>query len=106
MGKTNLADYKNIYLQTAKEYIGKMLISLDKLTKNVLDREALSDLYISSHSLRSQSQVMEIIEVGKLAGSVEKKSKDILNGSGKIDNAFLFSLKESINELYLKLSKI
>ena len=83
-----------------------MLISLDKLTKNVLDREALSDLYISSHSLRSQSQVMEIIEVGKLAGSVEKKSKDILNGSGKIDNAFLFSLKESINELYLKLSKI
>ena len=106
MGKTILSDYKNIYLQTANEYIGKMLISLDKLTKDVLDKEALNDLHISSHSLRSQSQVMEIMEIGKLAGSIEKKSKDILNGSGKIDSAFLFSLKESINELYLKLSKI
>ena len=52
MAQVNLADYKNLYLQTAKEYIDKISLSLNQLSNNSSDKEALNNLHVASHSLK------------------------------------------------------
>lgn len=106
MGDVNLSDYKNLYLQTAKEYLEKMSVNLDQLSKDILDKEALNNLHIASHSLKSQSQVMGFMDVTALAGAIEKKSRDILVGAAQTDYKFIFFLKDSVDKLNLELSKI
>ncbi len=106
MGQIDLSHYKNIYLQTAREYVNSMFLSCDKLTNNVSDREAINKVHISSHSLKSQSQVMGFTNIAAISTNIEKTSNDILNGVSQIDNAFLVLLKNSVDELNLELAQI
>lgn len=106
MAKTNLSDYKNLYLQTAKEYLDKMSVSLNRLSNDVSDKKALNNLHISSHSLKSQSQVMGFTDIASVSAMIEKTSNYTLNKSGAVDDKFLVFLKDSINELNLKLAQI
>lgn len=106
MAQANLADYKNLYLQTAREYIDKMSVSLNQLSNNVSNKEALNSLHIASHSLKSQSQVMGFMEMTVLSGTIEKKSRDILFGIVQSDDKFIIFLKDSVNKLNLELTKI
>ena len=106
MGQVNLADYKNIYLQTAKEYIENLLSSYAKLSANSQDNQAINQIHISSHSLRSQSQVMGFENMTNLAADIEKVSDNILNKVSSIDDNFMNLLKRSIDELNLELSRI
>jgi chemotaxis protein histidine kinase CheA len=106
MGQPDMSSYKNLYLQTAKEYIGKISISLDKLAGNPSDKEALNDLHISSHSLRGQSQAMGFMNMSNLSVNLETISNDILNGIATIEDNIINILKKSIEELNLELSRI
>jgi len=106
MGQIDVASYKNIYLQTAKEYLDKMSISLSTLANNVSDKEALNNLHIASHSLRSQSQVMGFENMANLSETIEKRANDILSGTAIIDNNFINLSKDSIEKLYLEFSKV
>jgi chemotaxis protein histidine kinase CheA len=106
MGKTNLSDYKKIYLQTAKEYIGNIISSYAKLSANSADHESINTVHISSHSLRSQSQVMGYVNIAGLSEKIEKKSSEILNGVIETDAAFLSLLKESIDKLNLEIAQL
>jgi chemotaxis protein histidine kinase CheA len=106
MGKTNLSDYKNIYLQTAREYIANMSSSCLKLSTNSQDKETINVILISSHSLKSQSQVMGFMNITALSGAIEKKSRDILTETTKVDDKFIFFLKNSIEKLNLEIAKI
>jgi len=106
MVQVNLSDYKNIYLQTAKEYLEKISLSLNQLSNNPLDKEALNNLHIASHSLKSQSQVMGFINIAKISEIIEKNSDDILSGANQINNEFLINLKDFINKLNLEFDQI
>ena len=89
MVKVDLSGYKNLYLQTAKEYLNKLSVSLDELSRDVSNKEALNNLHIASHSLKSQSQVMGFIDITVLSGAIEKKSRDILVGVAQADDKFI-----------------
>lgn len=78
MSQINLASYKNIYLQTAKEYVENITKSFEKLNKNSKDVKAIEVLHISSHSLKSQSQVMGYNDIAKLSKSLEEFSNNAL----------------------------
>jgi chemotaxis protein histidine kinase CheA len=106
MGQVDLASYKNIYLQTAKEYLGNIQSGYLKLSVNSQDKEALSMVHISSHSLGGQSQIMGFENITVLSGAIEKKSGDILAKVDQADNKFIFLLKDSIHKLNLELLKI
>lgn len=95
----DLSSYKNIYLQTAREYLSKMSASLNKLSGDVLDKEALNDLHISSHSLRSQSQVMGFEDIADLSGAIEKISSNVLQGINQLNNETILSIEKEIGEL-------
>ena len=106
MTQVDLADYKNIYLATAREYIDIMSSCLAKLADNLQDTDALKALHIASHSLRSQSQVMGYTDIASVSAMIEKNSKDILDGVSRINNGFVNFLKKSVTELNLELDKI
>lgn len=106
MAQTNLSNYKNLYLQTAKEYIDSLLAGYNKLVSDSQDKDAINNLHIASHSLKSQSQVMGFMDITVLSGAIEKKSRDILFGIAQTDDKFIIFLKDSVNKLNLELSKI
>lgn len=106
MTPINLGSYKSIYLQTAKEYADKMLASLEELINDASDKEAVSNIHISSHSLKSQSQVMGFVNMAALCAIIEKISAAILAGSYKLNTEFIAILKDSINQLNLCLAQI
>lgn len=106
MGQVNLGDYKNIYLQTAKEYVNNLFSSYEKLSANPQDSEAVNLIHISSHSLRSQSQVMGFENMADSCISIEKISSDILNGVRANNDEFMGILKNSVEKLNSALSQI
>lgn len=106
MAQVDSSDYKSLYMQTAKEYVVSLLAGCNKLINDSQNREAISQIHISSHSLKSQSQVMGFTDIADLSGNIEKISKDILDGVREIDNAFMSLLKHSVDELNLKLAQI
>jgi chemotaxis protein histidine kinase CheA len=99
MAQVNLGDYKNLYIETVKKSINSLNELCDELTSNALDKEAIDNLHIASHSLKGRSQTMGF-------ENIEKKSDTILKGISKIDNEFIVNLKDSINKLNLELIKI
>ncbi len=106
MATTDLANYRTLYLQTAKEYIEKMSVGLSQLSFDISNKQALNNIHISSHSLKSQSQVMGFTDMASLSAVIEKSSNDILNGVSQIDDKFIAFLKTSVAELSLGLTKI
>ena len=99
MAQVNLADYKNIYLQTAKEYLDKMSVSLGQLSNDILNKEALNNLHIASHSLKSQSQVMGFMDIASLCLKIEKVSDDALKGNTQLNFEIVSGIKKSTEKL-------
>ena len=99
MTPIDLGSYKSIYLQTAKEYIDKMSVSLEKLENNALDKEALNNLHIASHSLKSQSQVMGFIDIANICLDIEKRSDDALKGNSRLNNEIIANINTLVEEV-------
>jgi len=106
MASTDLSDYKNIYLQTAREYINSLSSACSRLSVNSVDNETINAIHISSHSLRSQSQVMGFSAIADLSENIEKASDDILKRLNLVDGKFMNLLKNSVDGLNAELSKI
>ena len=103
MGQVNLSDYKNIYLQTAREYVNGMLSAYSKLSKNSQDKEAVIVIHLSAHSLKGQSQIMGFTNIVNLCEGVEESLEDILKGVDKVDDNFVALLKKSVDDINLEL---
>ncbi|MEK7516946.1 MAG: Hpt domain-containing protein [Patescibacteria group bacterium] len=106
MGKVNILDYKRIYLETAREYIQSLSKCCIELENDPLDKNAVINLHISSHSLRSQSQVMGYNNMSNITGLIEKIARDMLEGKQKVTLEFCSVLKESVEALSSCLSAI
>ena len=106
MGTINLSDYKGIYLQAAKEYSDSLLKSCDELANNPSDKKSLTQLHISSHSLRSQSEVMNYKSMSSITCEIEKISRACLEGRFILSAEIIPILKEASMEVSLLLSDI
>lgn len=99
MATTDLSDYKNLYLQTAKEYVEKMSVGLDQLSSDISNKQALNNIHISSHSLKSQSQVMGFTDIVNICLNIEKMSDDALKGMVQLNNENISEIKKSVEKL-------
>ena len=106
MTPIDLGSYKSIYLQTAKEYINSLLAGCAKLASDSQDKEALNNLHIASHSLKTQSQVMGFINMASLSGVIEKISSLTLESGNKINSNSITVLRESVEALNLCFAQI
>ena len=104
--QTDLSDYKTLYLQTAKEYADKMSASCIELSIDISNKEALNNLHIASHSLKSQSQVMQYNDVANICLSIENTSDNALKGNSKLTNDNIASIKSSVGQIKEMLEKV
>jgi len=102
----DLGSYKSIYLQTAKEYVNSLSENVNKLVNNILDKEAMNQIHISSHSLKSQSQVMGFVNVANLCVIIEKISNDALKGNAQLNNQIISNIKKSVEQLEQILKRV
>lgn len=99
MAQVDLSGYKTLYLQTAREYIDKMSVSLARLSGDSSNKEALNNLHIASHSLKSQSQVMGFTDIANICLDIEKMSDDALKGIVQLNNENILEIKRSVEKL-------
>lgn len=99
MTPIDLGSYKSIYLETAKENIDSMFVSLAKLIENLQDKEAINSLHIASHSLKSKSQVMGHEDIANICLSIEKISDSALKRIVQLNNESVLDIKKQVAEL-------
>ena len=106
MVKVDLSGYKNLYLQTAKEYLNKLSVSLDELSRDVSNKEALNNLHIASHSLKSQSQVMNCENVVEICLDIENVSSNALQGVIQLNNDAILNIQKEAGKLREMLKQV
>lgn len=106
MRSSYLASYKKLYLETAGKYCQALLSNYIKISQNPLDKAALEDMYISAHSLKSQSQAMGYLEIAETSSMIEKTIKNILAKNTQISDDLMVAIKDGINKIQESLQKI
>ena len=67
----DLSQYKDLYLQTGKEYLQALNTALLTLEKSPAQRDAIEEIFRNAHSLKSQSAAMGYEKTGYLCHAVE-----------------------------------
>ena len=75
----DLSQYRELYIQTSKEYIQKLNDSLLKLETDTTDKGAIEEIFRSAHSLKSQSATMGYLNTGYLCHVIEDVFFEIKN---------------------------
>lgn len=77
---SDLNQYKDLYIQTSREYLQSLNDKLLILEKNPKDMEAIEEIFRSAHSLKSQSAAMGYINTGFLCHTIEDVFYEIKEG--------------------------
>jgi len=96
MDKTDLSSFKGLYLKTAREYIDKIEASIEVLLKQPENPDAIMNIYISAHSLGSQSTLTNYKNMEGVCGVIEHIFLKIKEGSITISEDLLGALRNSI----------
>lgn len=106
MATVDLSSYRQLYLETAKQYYDILSNNYLKISRNSLDKDAIKNIYISAHSLKSQSHAMGYIKMETLSGIIEKVIKNILANNTQIPNDLMVVIKEAIENVEISLRSI
>ena len=106
MTDINLSDYKNLYLQTARKYIADLQASLTALETDTTKKEAIETVYISAHSLKSQSQIMTYVKTGALSGTIEALFRTVHEGTKQLNTDMLGKSKEAVAQIAASVDSI
>jgi len=106
MTTVDLSSYKKLYLQTANDNCDALLGSYIKISQDSLDKDALKNIYISAHSLRSESQTMGYSKLTVLSNMIEKITKNILDNKIQITENLMAVIKEAIENAQSSLLNI
>lgn len=101
MDSNDLSSFKGLYLKTARDYIVSMKDNVDRLKANHQDQQAITDMHIIAHSLKSQSLVMGYSKMGKGSEQIEKIFSAIKNG-GKVVTPILLDQISSVIEKFIE----
>ncbi len=106
MGNVDLSDYKPLYIQTARKYIGDMNTALVQLEMDKTQKEAIETMYISGHSLKSQSQMMTYTQTGALSGTIELLFRTVREEKQPLTDEMITTLKETVAQLSASVDSI
>lgn len=103
---TDLSEYSALYFKTAKEYLEKLMRGLISLSENVDHTAAIADMYISAHSLKSQSQMMNYQTVSQVAGALEDILREIKEGKRAVNSDAIAFCKQAIDSLLITIIQL
>lgn len=103
---SDLSQYKDLYLETAKEYIQALNEALLVLEKNPIDAHAIEVIFRNAHSLKSQSAAMQYAQTGLLCHTIEDVFYEIKNNRLKLDTTLANLLFSSFDNLKKSIQNI
>ncbi len=96
MSNFDFSPFKGLYLKTAREYIDKLKQNVEILLNQPDNIDAINTIYISAHSLGSQSTLTNFKNMESVCGVIEHIFLKIKEGNLKISEDLLTALKDSI----------
>jgi len=71
MTPIDMSAYKDLYVETAREYIETLKKNLTLLNENTTNKEAIYEMFRSYHSLKSQSHAMGYMKTAEFCKLLE-----------------------------------
>ena len=65
MSTVDLSKFKTLYNQTALEYVKKLEDTVTLLRTDAANKNAMNEIYIAAHSLKSQSLMMGYLSLAQ-----------------------------------------
>lgn len=102
----DISAYKDLYFQTAKDYVSRIEHASEQLTTNPDNKEAIDAIHLSAHSLKSQSHAMGYETTAEMFMTIEKVFAKIQNGDIPLNSELLPHIKECVAEFKISLEQI
>lgn len=102
----DIIKYKNLYLQTARNYLENMQLNISFLLKKEQAETALKQVYIDAHSLKSQSQIMGYNHVAKVSEIIENIFNKRGNENTSVNKNTLILIQADLSRLQDSLTEI
>lgn len=99
MTNFDFSPYKDLYLKTAREYIDKIKQNLEVLIKHPDNMDAINTIYISAHSLGSQSTLTNFKNMESVNAVIEHIFLKIKEGNTKVSQELITALKDATSGL-------
>ena len=103
---TDLSDFKDLYVKTAKENTQVLKEGLAALSKEPHNAEALDQMYRSAHTLKSKSLLMGYTNIGITAKIIEDILYEVKEGKKSISNDLLETFGSTIANLEKELQSL
>ena len=102
----DILKYKNLYLQTARNYLQNMQLNISFLLKKEQAEAAVKQVHIDAHSLKSQSQMMGYNHVAKISEIIEKLFNKRENENAQVNKDVLIQIQADLSRLQDSLTEI
>ncbi|OGK35925.1 hypothetical protein A3A93_05750 [Candidatus Roizmanbacteria bacterium RIFCSPLOWO2_01_FULL_38_12] len=102
---SSMADYHDLYLQTAGDLI-KVLQQLKKISTSKNDKNTIFEFYRAAHSLKSQSLMMGYEQIGMTCRLLEALLRDIHDGKQIVSSLILADAEAVVDHLKRSLDQI
>lgn len=99
MDKTDLSDFKSLFIDTARKHIDTMQSSLLALQKTPSDSDLMNQIYIASHSLKGESLAMGYMTNATVSQLIEKIFHAAKEKSLILTPEILTTVQKSVEEL-------
>lgn len=102
----DIVKYKNLYLQTARNYLQNMQLNISFLLKKEQSETSVRQVHIDAHSLKSQSQIMGYNHIAKISEIIEKLFNKHENENAQIRKDILIQIQADLSRLHDSLTEI
>ena len=103
---TDLSDFKDLYLQTAKENIVAITSGLTNLLQSENSTETIEQVHRNAHTLKSKSNMMGYPRIGEMAKAIEETLYEVKEGKTQVTNAMLVTLETIARQIEEEIQKI
>ncbi len=95
----DIAEYKTLYIKTARDLITIMQQALIGLKENVCDKKLIADFHRAAHSFKSQSLVMGYTQSGLAAKMLEDMFRDTKDHETCVTEKTIPHIQNIVNQL-------
>ena len=98
--------FKDLYLQTAQEYVDQLTQGIHSLSENISDLQKIPSLHIAAHSLKGQSLAIGFPMVGRLSYILEKVFYGVKGNTFTLSPDLVQLMQESVSKIEESLHSI
>jgi chemotaxis protein histidine kinase CheA len=102
----DIIKYKNLYLQTARNYLQNMQLNISFLLKEEQADTAVKQVHIDAHSLKSQSQIMGYNHIAKVSEIIENLFNKQENENMQVNKDVLIQIQADLPRVQDSLTEI